>query len=245
MQDHVKEFALKSTTNGMQLKESKCKELRICFSTTKIDFDPIIINDKEIEVVPQAKLLSLTVTNDLEWNSHVKNICKKVSTRLYFLRQLKRAKVSPKDLVLFYITCIRPVVKYVCEVFHDSLPKYLSDELEKLQKRACRIILPEHRYNDALEQLGYVTLAVRRQTLTAKLFKNIVDDPNNKLHDLLPPVEFSEICLRGRRLFQIPNFKTSRFEKNFINCNSCKVVVQVGRSWTKVVQGGLTGSKMD
>jgi hypothetical protein len=61
----------------MQLKESKCKELRICFSTTKIDFDPIIINDKEIEVVPQAKLLGLTITNDLKWNSHVKNICKK------------------------------------------------------------------------------------------------------------------------------------------------------------------------
>ena len=79
MQDYVNEFALKSTTNGMQLKESKCKELRICFSTTKIDFDPIIIDDKEIEVVRQAKLLGLTITNNLKWNSHVKNICRKFS----------------------------------------------------------------------------------------------------------------------------------------------------------------------
>ena len=182
---------------------------------------------------PKAKSLGLTITNNLKWNSHVKNICKKVSTGLYFLRQLKRAKVPPKDLLLFYITCIRPVVEYACEVFHDSLPKYLSDELEKLQKRACRIILPEHRYNDALEQLGLVSLAARRQNLTDKLFKNIVDDPNNKLHDLLPPVKFSEICLRGRRMFQIPNFKTNRFENDFINCNSCG-----GTRWPN-------GAKMD
>ena len=71
---------------------------------------------------------------------------KKVSSRLYFLRQLKRAKLPSNDLLLFYVTCIRPVAEYACEVFHDSLPKYLSDDLEKLQKRACRIILPGHSY---------------------------------------------------------------------------------------------------
>ena len=105
----------------MQLKESKCKELRIGFSTTKINFDPIIINVREIEVVPQAKLLGLTISNDLKWNSHVKNICKKASTRLYFLRQLKRANVPSKNLLLFYVTCIHPVVEYLCKVFHNSL----------------------------------------------------------------------------------------------------------------------------
>ena len=59
----------------------------------------------------------------------------KVSTCLYFLRQLKRAKVPLKDLLLFNITCIRPVAEYACEVFHDAIPKYLSDDLEKL--KAC------------------------------------------------------------------------------------------------------------
>ncbi len=149
MQNYVNEFALKSTANGMQLKQSKCKELRI-------GFDPIIMNDKEIEVVPQAKLLGLTISNDLKWNSHVKSICKKASTHLYFLQQLKRENVPTKDLLLLYVTCIRPVVKYVCEVFHDSLPAYLSDDIERLQKRACRIILPDHRYNEAMDQLSLV-----------------------------------------------------------------------------------------
>ena len=56
-----------------------------------------------------------------------------VVARLYFLRQLKRAKVPSNNLLLFYVTCIRPVTEYACQVFHDSLPQYLSDELEKLQ----------------------------------------------------------------------------------------------------------------
>ena len=57
----------------------------------------------EIEVAPQAK-----------------EYMQKVSTHLYFLRPLKRAKVPSKDLLLFYITCIRPVAEYAREVFHDS-----------------------------------------------------------------------------------------------------------------------------
>ncbi len=153
------EFALKSTANGMQLKASKCKELRIGFSTTKIDFDPIIINDREIEVVRRAKLLGLTISNNPKWNSHVKNICKKASTSFILPKTTERAK-SYKKTFFYYVTCIRPVVEYACEVFHDSLPAYLSDDVENPQKRACRMILPDHRYNKAMDQLGLITLAV-------------------------------------------------------------------------------------
>jgi hypothetical protein len=139
---------------------------------------------------------------------------------------LKRANVPSNDLLLFYVTCTRPVIDYAWEVFHDSLPAYLSDDLERLQKRACKIILPDYRYNEAMDQLGLVTLAARGQFLTNKLFKNIVSDPNNKLYDLLPPANSSETNLRGRRIFQVPSFKTNRFKNDFINCNSCKYVTE-------------------
>jgi hypothetical protein len=140
IQNYVDEFARKSIADGLQLKETKCKELRISFSRPNKVFESITINGKNVEVVTSTKLLGLTTSNDLKWNTHISNTCKKVSTRLYFLRQLKRAKLPPNDLVLFYITCTRPVVEYACKVFHNSLPQYLSDDLEKLQKRAFRII---------------------------------------------------------------------------------------------------------
>ena len=87
---------------------------------------------------------------------------KKVSSRLYFLRQLKRAKIPAKDLLTFYLTCVRPVAEYACPVFHVSLPQYLSQDLEKLQKHALRIIYPGLSYTETLSEAGIVTLFDRR-----------------------------------------------------------------------------------
>ena len=146
LQSHVNVFAKKSKANGMELKETRCKELGISFSTLNKSFDPIIINNKSVEVVTVVKLLGVTVSNDLKWNSHIANTGKKVSTRLYFLRQLERAGLPPEDLIQFYVSCIHPVIEYACEAFHDSLPQYLSNDLERLQKRAFCIIFPKLHY---------------------------------------------------------------------------------------------------
>ena len=99
-------------------------------------FEPIVIYDNEIEVVETVKLLGLNMSSDLKWNCHITEIVKKASTRLYFLRQLKLAKIADKELVIFYTTCIRSITEYACPVFHNGLSKYLSDELERIQKRA-------------------------------------------------------------------------------------------------------------
>ena len=198
MQSYVDTVSLKSANNGKQLKESKCKELCINFSTGESSFDPIIVNNKDIEVVHSVKLLGLTITDNLKWNNHIESVCKKISARLYFLRHLKRAKLPSKDLLLLYVTCIRPVAEYACEVFHDSLPKYLSDDLERMQRRACKIILPEI-YEDSLNVLNIPQLTDRRQNLTTKLFEKIVNDTNDKLHRLLPPSNASEVLISSEK----------------------------------------------
>ena len=220
IQNYVDEFARKSIADGLQLKETKCKELRISFSRPNKVFEPITINGKNVEVVTSTKLLGLTISNDLKWNTHISNTCKKVSTRLYFLRQLKRAKLPPNDLVLFYIICIRPIVEYACEVFHNSLPQYLSDDLEKLQKRAFRIIFPDMHYKDVLKTKNILSLNDRRQKLTTKLFNEIASNSHNNLYDLLPPLNTDDHFLRNHRNFELPVCKTNRLNESFIMHNS-------------------------
>ena len=100
------------------------------------------------------KLLGLNISSDLKWNAHVLELVRKVSTRLYFLRQLKRSHVATKELLLFYITCIRSTLEYSNPVFHHALPSYLSENIERLQKRAMKIIYPELLYAKALEISG-------------------------------------------------------------------------------------------
>lgn len=116
MQSRVDEFVTKSRADGFQLNESKCKELRISFTKSESILEPITIHNTNIEIVPSAKSLGVMISN-----VHVEMICKKVATRLYFLRQLKRAKVPTNDLLSFYTTCIRPVAEYACSVFHTAL----------------------------------------------------------------------------------------------------------------------------
>ena len=106
-----------SSDNRVQLNSDKCKELRISFAKKESHFAPIVINNEELGLVNSAKLLGVTISNNLTWNEHINEIIKKASKRLYFLSQLKRARVAKQDLVLFYISCIRSILTYVSPVF--------------------------------------------------------------------------------------------------------------------------------
>ena len=103
-----------------------------------------------IELVATAKTLGLNVSSDLKWNSHIDSIIKKAEKRLYSLSQLKRSGRDTRGLAQFICTCIRPITEYTCPVFRDRLPAYLSNELERVQKRVTRIIFPFRSYNESL-----------------------------------------------------------------------------------------------
>ncbi|XP_035660325.1 polycystic kidney disease protein 1-like 2 [Branchiostoma floridae] len=87
--------------------------------------------------------------------------------RLYLLRNLKHFNVSIGDLVTVYVTYIRPVLEYCAPVWHSGLTTALSDRIEKVQRRAVRIILGQSytSYTDACSDLGLPSLQARRLEL--------------------------------------------------------------------------------
>ena len=157
------------------------------------------------------------ISNDLKWNAHVEMICKKVAARLYFLGQLKRVKVPTNDLRSFYTTCIGPVAEYACPVFHTALPQYLSDQLERLQKLALRIISTNDlSYRQALGVFNMPTLYDRREAIGNLLFQGISNNNNHKLYPLRPPPYLGTLRTRKNREFQVSRFKTNRFRDSVI-----------------------------
>ena len=90
----------------------------ISFTKSQQEFEPILINGDALEVVDSVKLLGLNISSDLTWNIHINEILKKASKRLYFLLQLKRAKVIRTDLGLFYSSCIRSIMDYAVPAYH-------------------------------------------------------------------------------------------------------------------------------
>ena len=108
---------------------------------------------------------------------HVDLITIKAAKRLYLLRQLKRVDVASVNLVKFYCSCIRSVLEYACQLFHSSLPQYLSDDIERIQKRAMRIIFPSLSYTDTIDENPYLT----------SFSTTLGSDKDHKLAELLPP----------------------------------------------------------
>ena len=58
-----------------------------------------------------------------------------------------------------------------CMIFHRGHPRYLSEDLERIQKRAMHISLPDYKYSDALKIANIDTLHYRRESLSLKLFQ--------------------------------------------------------------------------
>ena len=169
-------------------------------------------------VVQNAKILGLTISSNLKWTNHINEVIKKANKRLYFIILLKRAKVSPKDIVNFYCTVIRPILEYCAPVFHYSIPSFLSEDLETVQKRALKIILPANSYSETLEYFNLQTLFQRRDEMCNKIFTNITINPTHKLHNLLPPKHESVYQLRNNRLFERFETNTERFKKLLFLC---------------------------
>ena len=138
-----------SHDNRVVRNPEKCKEMRISFVTTPQLFYAITTDGKELEVVKSAILLGVTLSDNLSWNAQVNELVKKSSKKLYFLVQLKRARVPPSDLVLFYKACIRSPVDHAVPVFYNALPQYLKNEFVRIEKRALSIILPRTSYDRA------------------------------------------------------------------------------------------------
>ena len=208
-----------SNINRMQLNANKCKKIRISFARNPPELSPITTENQIIEVASDVKVLGLSISNNLTWNKHITELVKKPSKKIYFLIQLKRAKIPIQELITSYITCIRSVLDYAVPVFHYSLPKYLSQELERVQKRAFGIIYP---HEEALNLSGIEHLSTHHQNSCKKLFRAIIKDTNHSLHHLLPPRHNSIYDLRSNRSFDAPVCKTKRFSNSFIMASSRK-----------------------
>jgi hypothetical protein len=100
------------------------------------------------------------------------------------LRTLKRSNANLKILLTVFTSIIRPVLEYACQVWHFNIQQYLSDEIEKIQKRALRIILPSLSYRQARELTDLPLLNAKRDELCDQFFAKNENNSNKSLRTL-------------------------------------------------------------
>ena len=214
IQDALNDAVSWTKENDMVVNTAKTHEMIITRSKNT-DFSQLTIEGTPIETVSCAKLVGLYIQSDLKWNSHIDSIIKKAHPRLYFLAQLRRARVSPEDMLKFYITVIRPVLEYAAPVWSTSLPEYLNYKLEQIQKRALRTIYPSLKYDQALDTSGLETLQLRRTNLCKNFFRKIQNE-TDRINHLLPPIRNPSYELRRFSKYIMPKIRTEQYKNSFI-----------------------------
>ena len=107
--------------------------------------------------------------SDLFWTTHVNNMTSRATKTLWVLIRFKDlgASASTQQLRTVYQTPVLTILEFAAPVFHSSLTKDQSMQIERTQKKALAIILGKNyvSYKSALSNLGLERLDVRRNKI--------------------------------------------------------------------------------
>ena len=97
------------------------------------------INGKHLDNVESHKLLGLTLDNNLSWSSHMSNLTKKLSRKIFQFNKIKHF-LNQHTRKLFFHAYIQPDVDYASTCW-DLCSQNVVKPLERLYKRSVKIIL--------------------------------------------------------------------------------------------------------
>ena len=182
---------------GLSLNRSKCKQLHVCFHRSCS-----VNDDTGFTHVNIFKVLGISFTDRLSWETHFSCVLKIVSQRLYIIRCMKSC-VSKQELLRIHHALNTSVLCYASPVF-GLLPSTLLIKLEKFQRRAHRMIC-----GPGCECDGFPPLSVRFAKTAVELLLRAESESSHPLHRYVPE------RLPSTRRFRNPPSVTNRRLNSF------------------------------
>ena len=112
-------------------------------------------------IVNRRKDLGVLISHNLSWHNL---IMAKVNTANKVLRLIKRTCgtcTQPHVLLKLYIHLVRPHIEFASQVWSPH-QQFLIELIERVQRRATKLIIKDRRYGERLEELNLLSLASRR-----------------------------------------------------------------------------------
>ncbi len=126
--------------NCLSLNVSKTKELIVDFrKRQQRPYTPLMISGTPVERVSSFKYLGVNISEDLTWTTHIQTQVKKARQRLYHLRQLRKFRVSPAILKMFYSGAIESVLTQCISVWYGNSSNQDCKALQRVVRLAERI----------------------------------------------------------------------------------------------------------
>ena len=150
------------------------------------------IDNNLLEEVKNMTLLGFVFSNNMSMKNNTYNLIKKANQRMTIIRKLYNFSVPTKDLVQIYCLFVRSILEFNSCVWFASITEQEKEDLERVQKIACRLILREKylSYEKSLSILQIQTLEARRLSMALNFGRKCTKNPKlrtysqkmNKLH---------------------------------------------------------------
>lgn len=181
--------------NGMVINLDKTKAMLVTTrqKRSRIDSDlNILFNDVRLLTVSNEKVLGIQIDNHLSWGDHIRKVTRKMSTNIWLLSKIK-GYLSHEHRLVFYKSYIQPHLDYA-NIVWGSTAKSNIKQIERLQKRACRVILDYNTENvyQSMIDLKIMTVSERVFFRKAKLMYKVSND--------LTPVYLSDMFSKRQQV---------------------------------------------
>uniref|UniRef100_A0AAV2KE56 Reverse transcriptase domain-containing protein n=1 Tax=Knipowitschia caucasica TaxID=637954 RepID=A0AAV2KE56_KNICA len=183
--------------NNLELNAQKTVEMIVDFRKSTVPPPPPSVMDSPITSVESFRFLGTTITQDLKWEPTISSLIKKAQQRMYFLRQLRKAKLPAQMLVQFYTAIIESILTSSITVWFAGATVRDKQRLQRIVRSAEEVI---GRSLPSLQDLYVARARGRAGRITA--------DPSHPAHGLFQPLP------SGRRLRSIRT-RTSRHKNSF------------------------------
>lgn len=175
----------------------------------------LYMENKLLEIVPTTKLLGTIISSDLSWYANTEMLVKKAYQRMLMLHKLYSFHVGDEEMVTIYILYVRSILEQSCQVWHYSITEEEKQDLERVQKVACKVILNSEYtdYEEALKVLGLDTLSKRRDKLSLKFAKRSLKYEQTR--DMFP-LNGESVEIRYKEKYHVQHAKGGRLLKSAI-----------------------------
>lgn len=150
--------------NGMLINTDKTKAMLITTPQRRCRIEDnlhISLNGEQLTTVSNEKVLGVQIDNNLSWGEQISKVVKKMSTNIWLLSKIKNY-LSLDHRIIYYRSYIQPHLDYANIVWGGTTKNNIM-QIERLQKRACRVILDYNVINvyQSLNDLKIMTISER------------------------------------------------------------------------------------
>ena len=173
----------------------------------------ILLENENLETVTSTKLLGTVITSDLKWTENTSYLVKKANARMQLLRSVATFSTNKEDLKIIYTLFIRSMLELNSNVWHSALTQENTQDLERVQKTAFKIILREKyvSYENAQAVLKLKALSEKRNDLALAFAQKCSANPNTEKMFPLKIKRLNNIT-RNIEKYQTTKAKTERLK---------------------------------